>query len=107
MDHRIEIYADSGGIETIERPRTSGPGSDWDRPWNVIVRNDDYNTFDGVAHMLSRTIPGVTLSDGYSFADKIHNDGSAVVWSGMLEPAELYWEQLCDFGLTMAPLAQG
>ncbi|MBI5310742.1 MAG: ATP-dependent Clp protease adaptor ClpS [Actinobacteria bacterium] len=96
----------AGGSETIERPATSGPGTGWDRPWHVIVRNDDHNTFDGVAHMLSRTIPGVTLDDGYRFADKIHNHGSATVWSGMLEPAELYWEQLADFGLTMAPLAQ-
>ena len=29
------------------------------------------------------------------------------VWSGLKEPAELYWEQLNDAGLTMAPLEQG
>jgi ATP-dependent Clp protease adapter protein ClpS len=27
-----------------------------------------------------------------------------VVWSGQKERAELYWEQLRGFGLTMAPL---
>lgn len=94
-------------METIERPVTRGPGSGFGAPWHVIVKNDDHNTFDGVAHMLSRTLPGVTLDGGYAFADEIHNAGSATVWSGMLEPAELYWEQLCDFGLTMAPLEQG
>jgi ATP-dependent Clp protease adaptor protein ClpS len=94
-------------IETIERPRTRGPGSGLGDLWHVIVKNDDHNTFDGVAHVLSRTLPGVTLDVGYKFADEIHNSGSATVWSGLLEPAELYWEQLCDFGLTMAPLAQG
>jgi hypothetical protein len=26
------------------------------------------------------------------------------VWSGHREQAELYWEQLANFGLTMAPL---
>jgi hypothetical protein len=26
------------------------------------------------------------------------------VWSGHKEPAELYWEKLTAFGLTMAPL---
>lgn len=93
--------------ETIERPITRGPGSGFDRPWHVIVRNDDHNTFDGVAIMLSRTLPGVSLDRGYKFADEIHNSGSATVWSGQLEPAELYWEQLADFGLTMAPLEQG
>jgi hypothetical protein len=29
------------------------------------------------------------------------------VWAGMREPAELYWEQLHDAGLTMAPLERG
>lgn len=95
----------SGASETIERPVTRGPGSDWGS-WHVIVRNDDHNTFDGVAHALSRTLPGVTLAQGYELANTIHFTGSATVWSGPLEPAELYWEQLRDFGLTMAPLAQ-
>ena len=92
--------------QTIEKPRTSGPGSDLGGNWRVIVRNDDHNTFDGVAMMLSRTLPGVTMGRGYEFADEIHNAGRATVWSGQLETAELYWEQLKDFGLTMAPLAQ-
>lgn len=91
--------------ETIERESTRGTG--FDRHWHVIVRNDDHNTFDGVAMVLSRTLPGVTINQGYKFADEIHNRGQARVWSGMLEPAELYWEQLAQFGLTMAPLAQG
>jgi ATP-dependent Clp protease adaptor protein ClpS len=29
------------------------------------------------------------------------------IWSGSREPAEHYWEQLRDAGLTMAPLEQG
>ena len=29
------------------------------------------------------------------------------MWTGQKEPAELYWEQLNDAGLTMAPLEQG
>ena len=44
---------------------------------------------------------------GYSIADTIHNTGQAIVWSGQLETAEHYWEQLKDAGLTMAPLEQG
>lgn len=93
--------------ETIEKPRVKGPGSGFSHTWHIIVKNDDHNTFDGVAHVLSRTLPGVSLDAGYKFADEIHNAGRATVWSGQLEPAELYWEQLADFGLTMAPLAQG
>jgi ATP-dependent Clp protease adaptor protein ClpS len=91
--------------ETIERPRTAGPGSG-QGGWRVIVRNDDHNTFDGVASALARIIPGVTLDQGYAIADRIHNTGQAIVWSGMKEPAEHYWEQLAAAGLTMAPLEQ-
>jgi ATP-dependent Clp protease adaptor protein ClpS len=90
--------------ETIELPRTSGPDSALGGAWRVIVLNDDHNTFDHVAHTLARFIPGVSVDAGFSFADRIHNTGRAIVWSGQQEQAELYWEQLRDAGLTMAPL---
>jgi ATP-dependent Clp protease adaptor protein ClpS len=93
--------------ETIERPRTQEPGEGLGGAWRVIVLNDNHNTFDGVAAALARVIPGVTLDAGYALADKIHNSGQAIVWSGPREPAEHYWEQLNDAGLTMAPLEQG
>ena len=93
--------------ETLERPRTGGPGSGLGGNWLVIVLNDDHNTFDHVARTLARFIPGVTLDGGYAFADRIHNTGRAIVWSGAKEPAELYWEQLSGAGLTMAPLETG
>src|SRR5690242_18117145 len=72
--------------------------------WNVIVLNDDHNTFDGVAFALARTIPGVSFERGQAMANTIHTTGKAVVWTGDKERAELYWEQLAGFGLTMAPL---
>jgi ATP-dependent Clp protease adaptor protein ClpS len=95
------------GGATVELPRVGDPGTDKGGAWRVIVLNDDHNTFDGVANALSRVIPGITLDQGYAIADKIHNTGRAIVWSGMKEPAEHYWEQLKDSGLTMAPLEQG
>jgi ATP-dependent Clp protease adaptor protein ClpS len=93
--------------QTIERPRASGPESGLGGAWRVIVRNDDHNTFDHVARSLARTIPGVTLDHGYSIADRIHNSGQAIVFTGHKELAEHYWEQLNAAGLTMAPLEQG
>jgi ATP-dependent Clp protease adaptor protein ClpS len=93
--------------ETIERPRTAGPEDALGGNWRVIVLNDDHNTFDHVARTLARTIPGVTIDQGYAIADRIHNSGRAIVWTGMKEPAEHYWEMLRDAGLTMAPLEQG
>jgi len=88
--------------ETLTRP----PDTDsvLGKPWNVIVLNDNHNTFQGVAFALSSTIPGVDYDKGLRLADAIHNSGRAVVWSGPKEPAELYWEELRGFGLTMAPL---
>jgi len=93
--------------QTVELPRTGGPGSGLGDAWRVIVRNDSHNTFDHVARTLASFIPGVTLDGGYAMADRIHNSGQAIVWTGPREPAELYWEQLDDAGLTMAPLEQG
>jgi ATP-dependent Clp protease adaptor protein ClpS len=92
--------------ETIERPRTSGPGSGLGGNWQLIVLNDSHNTFDHVAKTLARVIPDVNVDQGYRFADRIHNSGQAIVWTGQREPAELYWEQLKSAGLTMAPLEQ-
>ncbi len=73
----------------------------------MIVLNDDHNTFDGVAAALAAVIPGVSFDRGMELANRIHNTGRAIVWSGNKEAAELYWEQLDGAGLTMAPLEQG
>ena len=70
----------------------------------MIVLNDNHNTFDHVARTLARVIPSVSVEQGYRIADQIHNSGRAIVWSGDREAAELYWEQLNEAGLTMAPL---
>jgi ATP-dependent Clp protease adaptor protein ClpS len=92
--------------ETVERPRTSGPGSGLGGNWRVIVLNDNHNTFDSVASALARYVPGVTIDQGYAIADQIHKTGQAIVWTGQRETAEHYWDQLRDAGLTMAPLEQ-
>ena len=68
--------------QTVELPRVQGPGSGLGGSWHVIVRNDDHNTFDGVAGALARTIPGITLGIGYSIADRIHNPRLAIGGSG-------------------------
>jgi ATP-dependent Clp protease adaptor protein ClpS len=94
---------------TLTPPRERagrGSGTGLGRAWRVIVLNDDHNTFQGVAYALSSILPGVSYDQGMSFANRIHDSGQAIVWSGEREPAELYWTQLGDFGLTMAPLEQ-
>ena len=73
----------------------------------VVVLNDDHNTFEGVAAALARVVPGVDYAGGMALATRIHQEGRAEVWSGSLEVAELYWQQLRDTGLTMAPIERG
>ncbi len=92
---------------TVERPRLGGPGSGLEGAWRVVVLNDDHNTFDHVAETLARVLPGTSLADGYRNADRIHNHGLAIVWTGPREDAEDYWTQLEDAGLTMGPLENG
>ena len=92
--------------QTVELPRTGGPGSGTGGAWKVIVRNDNHNTFEHVARTLARFIPGVSLPRGMEIANVIHGSGRAIVFSGHQELAEHYWEQLKGAGLTMAPLEQ-
>ena len=94
-------------LDVIERPRTSDPGSGLGGGARVIVLNDDHNTFEGVAAALARVIPGIDYAGGMALATRIHSEGRAQVWSGSLEVAELYWQQLHDTGLTMAPIERG
>jgi ATP-dependent Clp protease adaptor protein ClpS len=86
--------------ERIERSTGSGLGD----AWKVIVLNDDHNSFDGVAAALAAVIPGTSFDRGMELAWQIHRTGQALVWSGLREQAELFWEQLDARGLTLAPL---
>jgi len=80
--------------QTVELPRVAGPKRrprwplERDRtkrqPQHLRSRRDDAGPRD----------PGVTLDQGYAFADRIHSGGLAIVWSGHREAAEHYWE-LC------------
>ena len=42
------------------------PGADMNAPWQVIVMNNNHNTFDGVAHALAQCCPG-SASTGMAF----------------------------------------
>ena len=89
---------------TPPRERLRRGGSGTGDAWRVIVRNDDHNTFEGVAFALAQVVPGVDYEKGLAFANKIHVSGQALVWSGHQELAELYHAQLEGYGLTLAPL---
>ena len=72
--------------------------------YRVIVLDDDDNTFQHVVEALVRHIPGMKPDRAWELAHRIDGEGSAVVWSGPQEQAELYHQVLGAEGLSMAPL---
>ena len=70
----------------------------------VIVLDDNFNTFQYVANCLLTIIPGMSEKRSWELAVKVDREGSAEVWRGPLEQAELYHQQLLSKGLTMAPI---
>ena len=70
----------------------------------VIVLDDSFNTFQHVANCLIAIIPSMSERRAWDLTIKIDKTGSAEVWRGNLEQAELYHEQLLSKGLKMAPI---
>ena len=70
----------------------------------VIVLDDSFNTFQHVENCLLTIIPGMSKKRAWDLTIKVDRSGSAKVWQGNLEQAELYHEQLFSKGLTMAPV---
>jgi ATP-dependent Clp protease adaptor protein ClpS len=92
----------SRGQPVLERRRLQEPYP----TYNVVVLDDDVNTFQHVVDCLMRTIPAMQPDRAWELAHRIDAQGSAVVWSGPFEQAELYHQQLSIEGLTMAPLEE-
>tara|TARA_Y100001980_G_C14444418_1_gene229731 strand:- start:409 stop:705 length:297 start_codon:yes stop_codon:yes gene_type:complete len=70
----------------------------------IIVIDDNVNTFEHVANCLQRILPGMSEERSWVLAIEVDREGSAEVWRGPLEQAELYHQQLVSQGLTMAPI---
>ena len=70
----------------------------------VIVLDDSFNTFQHVANCLLTIIPGMSEKRAWDLTIKVDITGSAEVWRGNFEQAELYHDQLSSKGLTMAPI---
>tara|TARA_B100000212_G_scaffold324925_1_gene286149 strand:+ start:218 stop:523 length:306 start_codon:yes stop_codon:yes gene_type:complete len=70
----------------------------------IIVLDDDFNTFEHVANCLEKIIPLMSKEKSWELAIEVDSKGSAEVWRGPIEQAELYHQQLLSQGLTMAPV---
>ena len=70
----------------------------------LIVLDDNFNTFQHVANCLLAIIPWMNEKKAWDLTIKVDELGSAEVWRGNIEQAELYHDQLVSKGLTMAPI---
>lgn len=97
---RSAVVASASPAAVQDRQRLQKPYPNY----KVVVLDDDVNTFQHVVECLVRYIPGINPDQAWALAHRIDGEGSAVVWCGPLEQAELYHQQLGAEGLTMAPL---
>jgi ATP-dependent Clp protease adaptor protein ClpS len=65
-------------------------------PYNVILENDDYHSFDFVMDVLRKAL-GCTEQRAFALTHQAHTSGRAVVWTGSKEVAELKLEQIRTF----------
>ena len=94
------VVTSPAAVQERQRVRRSYPN------FKVVVLDDDVNTFQHVVECLVRYIPAMLPERAWELAHRIDGEGSAVVWCGPQEQAELYHQQLGGQGLTMAPLEQ-
>lgn len=63
------------------------------KPWNVIVHDDPVNLMAYVTLILQKVF-GYDVNHATTLMLQVHKEGLSVVWSGELEKAEFYAQQL-------------
>lgn len=96
MDERKPFVAASNGPDPETAPPTENPdveveeqpeptsGTDTDRPWRVILFNDEVHTFDEVIGQLVKAT-GCSPSRAEQLAWQVHTRGKASVYEGEFE----------------------
>lgn len=65
-------------------------------PYNLILENDDYHSFEFVMDVLQKAL-GYNQQRAFLLTHEAHTKGRAVVWTGSKEVAELKLEQIKSF----------
>ena len=68
-------------------------------PWNVIVHDDPVNLMGYVTYVLKKVF-GYDDNKAALLMMQVHQQGRSIVWSGELEKAEFYAQQLQSHQLT-------
>jgi ATP-dependent Clp protease adaptor protein ClpS len=82
-----EVMADS---DTLTQTST---GTALDVPWNVVVHDDPVNLMGYVTYVLMK-IFGYDENKAAILMMQVHQEGRSIVWTGQLEKAEFYTQQL-------------
>ena len=72
-----------------------------DHNYIVTLLNDNIHSFDYVWQCLMKYIPEMNSDRAWQLTWKVHGEGSAVVWCGEEQLAQLYHTQLSQAGLSM------
>lgn len=89
----IEILPDSTKNEEEERAEDL----DSDTPWNVVLLDDNFHTYNYVIEMLM-SIFGYNGRKALRMALEVDFRKRVIVWSGHLERAEAYRDQIHAYG---------
>lgn len=65
-------------------------------PYNLILENDDYHSFEFVIEVLQKAL-GYNEQRAFLLTHEAHTKGRAVVWTGSKEVAELKLDQMQSF----------
>lgn len=68
-----------------------------DTPWNVVLLDDDFHTYDYVVEMLMN-IFGYPIRRAFKMTVEVDTRKRVIVWTGHLERAEAYREQIHAYG---------
>ena len=93
-------------LETITLPETDIQADqsaaqdevfDSDTPWNVVLLDDDFHTYDYVIEMLM-AIFGYPIRKAYEMTVEVDTKKRVIVWSGHLERAEAFRDEIHAYG---------
>lgn len=70
---------------------------DSDSPWNVVLLDDDFHTYDYVVEMLM-AIFAYPIRKAFKMTVEVDTEKRVVVWSGHLERAEAFQGEIHAYG---------
>lgn len=89
---RLETASPSVDSETVVEETL-----DSDKPWHVVLLDDDFHTYDYVVEMLM-SIFGYSVQKAFAMTVEVDTRKRVIVWTGHLEYAEAYQERIHDYG---------